>query len=127
MSKDFENWFDVKKGLDALEKAPLFKEREIWWCSVGVNVGYEIYGKGHIFTRPVLVLKKFSRFTFFGAPLTSSDKDREGYYSFSYRGRNGAINFEQMRVYDARRLHGKLGRISPEQFQKIKQALKDLL
>jgi len=40
-----------------------FREREIWWASLGANIGYEQDGKHENFERPVLVLKKFSRHT----------------------------------------------------------------
>lgn len=62
MEKDFDNWTQIKKGLDTEHKIPFFNEREIWWCSLGVNIGYEIYGKGYVFSRPVLILKKIKRF-----------------------------------------------------------------
>ena len=39
---------------------PTIKERDIWWCSIGVNIGDEIDGKNELFHRPVLILKKFS-------------------------------------------------------------------
>jgi mRNA interferase MazF len=51
---------------------PLFKERDIWWVSIGVNVGFEEDGKHEKFLRPVLILKKFNKELFLGIP--NSDK-----------------------------------------------------
>jgi hypothetical protein len=48
--KNFNDWNDLKKNLDSLENHPLFQEREVWWCSVGVNIGSEIFGKSGLFT-----------------------------------------------------------------------------
>jgi hypothetical protein len=54
-------WLKVKTVLvDAPQKNSLFKEREVWWCSIGLNVGDEEFWKGAYFTRPVLVFKKYS-------------------------------------------------------------------
>lgn len=53
---------------------PFFKERDIWWCAVGENVGTEVCGKGKNFSRPVLVLKRLSRRNFFGLPMTTKSK-----------------------------------------------------
>ena len=33
-----------------------FKERDIFWVSIGQNIGYEQNGKSDIFSRPVLIL-----------------------------------------------------------------------
>ncbi len=60
MSKKFDNWNDVKKNLHGEHKAIIFKERDIFWVSIGVNIGYEQDGKGEIFSRPVVVVKKYN-------------------------------------------------------------------
>ena len=44
--KNFDGWNVKKKLADAkLSNAPFFKERDIWWMSIGINVGYEEDGK----------------------------------------------------------------------------------
>ena len=73
--KDFNTWNDVKKKIELRKNLPLFKEREIWWCGIGMNIGFEIFGKGQEFYRPVLVLDKHNRHTFFGLPLGSARKE----------------------------------------------------
>jgi len=35
----------------------LFYEREIWFCSVGMNLGHEEDGKQDQFLRPIIILK----------------------------------------------------------------------
>ena len=54
--KDFNNQNEKKIKIDSKIKYGHPKEREIWWCSVGLNVGTEIYGKGEDFARPVLII-----------------------------------------------------------------------
>jgi mRNA interferase MazF len=58
MQKDFDKWNEQKKELDKKQKDMLFKEREIWWCNLGLNIGDEENGKGEKSTRPILIIKK---------------------------------------------------------------------
>ena len=69
--KHFDKWNRLKTNLHNDAKLPKIDEGDIWWCSVGENVGVEINGKSDFFSRPVLVLKKLSRYGFLGIPLTS--------------------------------------------------------
>ena len=39
------DWVKVKMALPLRYRKSLFNEGEIWWCSVGWNVGVEIRGK----------------------------------------------------------------------------------
>lgn len=57
---ELDRWNEVKKKLQFRSRTPYFKQGEIWWVSVGLNLGSESYGKGVMFRRPVLVLKKLS-------------------------------------------------------------------
>lgn len=56
-----KTWGILKSRLSQKDKHILFKEGQIWWCHLGMNLGEEEYGKGPNFTRPVLILKKFSK------------------------------------------------------------------
>ncbi|MYE38514.1 MAG: type II toxin-antitoxin system PemK/MazF family toxin [Candidatus Spechtbacteria bacterium SB0662_bin_43] len=90
---DFSVWHRQKKTLQS-RRSVIFKEREIWWCSVGINVGYEVDGKGQDFARPVLVLKKVSNENFIGLPITSVKKDLPGYFEYKDHYINGSFIFE---------------------------------
>jgi hypothetical protein len=62
VQKDFDAWNTEKKSIHANEDyLPLYHEREIRWCSLGQNVGFEQDGTGERHARPVLILKGFSR------------------------------------------------------------------
>jgi hypothetical protein len=50
MQKDFPGWHYHKERLHAQHHTPTFQEREIWWCSVGVNIGHEMDGKNQFTT-----------------------------------------------------------------------------
>ena len=55
MEKDFDTWNENKKKIHAKMSAVFYHEREVWWCALGVNVGYEQDGSGPEYYRPVLV------------------------------------------------------------------------
>lgn len=52
--KQFSDWIILKEKLhNNRSKAPLVKERDIWWASIGENVGSEVNGKSKLFSRPM--------------------------------------------------------------------------
>ena len=75
LMKRYDEWNEVKKDLSKNKKRVSFKQRDIFWINMGQNIGYEVYGKGGEFLRPVIVFKKFSQNTFLGIPLTTVAKD----------------------------------------------------
>lgn len=126
MIKDFEKWNGVKQSLDLREKTPLFKEREIWWCSVGVNIGFEVLGKGEEFFRPVLILNKHNRHTFFGLPLGSARKKGSiHHFPLDFNGRQGSVFITQGRTLSAKRLANRMGVLPEYTFEEIMQTFKD--
>ncbi len=60
MKKDFRRWTTKKEVLNDTEGTALFHEREVWWCALGANIGFEQDGGQEDFERPVVVLKKFN-------------------------------------------------------------------
>ena len=81
MEKDFLRWHGKKRWLHKEKVRPFFREREIWFCYLGANVGFEEDGSGDEFLRPVVILKRFNRVTFFGIPLTRTIRMGEYYFS----------------------------------------------
>ncbi len=66
-TKHFDEWNEVKKNMHSAAYLPRVSEGDVYWCGFGENVGVEINGKNELFSRPVLVFKKLSRFGFFGS------------------------------------------------------------
>jgi hypothetical protein len=87
--EDFDIWNEVKKSVNskALPDSFFFYEREIWWCSLGMNVGIEANGKNQTFERPVLIFKVFNREMLWVMPITSTSKRSRFYYRFSFNGK----------------------------------------
>ncbi len=57
MWQQFLEWIHLKHKINNKNSGRSFIEGEVFWCSIGQNVGGEVYGKGITFNRPVLVLK----------------------------------------------------------------------
>ncbi len=107
---------------------PFFKEREVWWCSIGLNVDSEENGKGELGCRPVLILKKINSHAFIGIAISSKSKKGKFYHTFElHRGKPNVAILSQIRLYDSRRLVSKMGILSPEDFEAIRKAAKDML
>ncbi|MCX6780980.1 MAG: hypothetical protein NT003_02595 [Candidatus Magasanikbacteria bacterium] len=62
--KKFDEWNNLKQRLHGRVWRHYIREGEIWFCSLGVNIGWEQDGKNETFERPVLVVRKLSRHYF---------------------------------------------------------------
>jgi len=127
--KKYNEWNEVKKNISIRDTNLIFKVRDVFWLQVGQNIGFETDGKGDRFIRPVLVLRKFSKDTFLGIPLTTSKKNDIFHYEFSLSS-NGKVNYanlSQIKLFDAKRIHDKLGRVSVKDFENMKIKLQKLI
>ncbi len=125
--KRFLEWIRLKEKLhQGVSKPPLFKEGEIWWCSIGENVGREINGKSVLFSRPVLIFKKLSRETFLGLPTTSQSRNGTWYVEITYGGRLVTVILSQARILDAKRMSTKIGKIDSANIKKVKIGFRNL-
>jgi len=126
MQKDFDKWNDLKKNINLSKKDKNFfyKEREVWWCSLGLNIGFEQDGKGDNFSRPVLIIKGFSKEVFLCIPLTTKNKEGK-YYSNISLGDDVArkVILSQIRLVDSKRLQNKITTINKVEFKEIKQKI----
>ena len=62
VQKNYKAWNILKTNINSVPNAPLaYKERDVWWVSLGHNIGDEEDGKGNSFSRPVLIVKGFSK------------------------------------------------------------------
>ncbi|KKT40901.1 hypothetical protein A2W54_00865 [Candidatus Giovannonibacteria bacterium RIFCSPHIGHO2_02_43_13] len=133
MKKDFQRWHGKKSSINEIKKRPFFHEREIWFCYLGANIGFEQDGSGEEFLRPILIIRKFNNEIFWGVPLTKSakktSKKSERYYfdfSFIINVKSVAI-LSQIRLIDARRLSRNIGVMHNDEFVKLIAKLKALL
>lgn len=125
--KDFDRWNGKKKMLDAGVNGPHCHEREIWWCSIGVNVGSEQHSQTSDFSRPVVVVRRFTEDIFWGVPLTTKTMK----FPFRVRLELGGIANDalilQMRVYDRKRLVRQIGVVPQNAFATLTAAIIDAI
>ena len=128
ITKDFQKWHIQKDNIHGFKVRPFFHEREIWSCSVGVNIGFESDGKGEKFLRPVLVVKKFNNESLWGVSLSKTQNNGKYYYPFVFvEGLTSEANLSQLRLIDSKRLNYKLGTMDERLFQELKEKLRQLL
>lgn len=125
--KRYDKWNEVKKSINNKRDIITFKERDVFWASIGENIGYEQNGKGDDFSRPIIVIKKLSRNMFFGIPLSTKIKDGSYFHEFTFLQKQSNALIVQGRLFDIKRLENRMGMITKEDFEKIKDKLKKLL
>ena len=132
MKKDFKKWHTKKSEINEIKKSPFFHEREVWFCYLGTNVGFEQDG-GKEFLRPVVILKKFNNEIFWAIPLTKSEKKKSKsvdkyYYVFSFVPQVTSMAIlSQIRLIDAKRLSRHIGTMTENHFDELNKKLKALL
>jgi mRNA interferase MazF len=128
VEKDFDEWNKRKKEIHERRDAPFFHERELWWCSLGVNVGFEQDGAGAEYRRPVLILKGLSKQTFLAVPLTASAHRHPLRPSIGLvQGKEAHALLSQIRVIDSKRLVRKIGYLDKAIFERTRKSAKDIL
>ncbi|MBU0766872.1 type II toxin-antitoxin system PemK/MazF family toxin [Patescibacteria group bacterium] len=125
--KQFLKWIGLKEKLhDKQHKTPLVSEGEIWWASVGENIGSEINGKSDLFSRPVIIYKKLAHDFYFVIPTTSQQKAGSWFVNFKQHGKDTTACLHQARSIDYRRLSNKLGELDNSDFERVKTGFVNL-
>lgn len=123
--KDFDSWNKFKKKLELKRHGAYFKEREVWFAGIGLNVGYEEDGKNHNFERPVLVIKKFNQHLCIAVPFSTILKpDNRHYLSIHHKGKKLSVILSQTRPISSKRLLRRMFILDEPQFDKVKKAVK---
>ena len=125
--KDYKKWHKVKSDIENKNQRINFQIRDVLFCSIGENVGFEQDGRGEEFLRPVVVLKKFNKQVFLGVPLTHTDKKGKYYFNFELGGETSVAILSQVRLFDAKRIKYKLGMIAENYFSVLKEKIRQLL
>ena len=125
--KDFDNWHKIKKSVND-GKSRIYKERDIWWCNLGVNVGFEQDGRGKLYRRPVVVIRGFSPQVCLVAPLTTSPKKNKYHFKLGKvtGDKSSSAIISQLRLVDTKRFVKRAGILEKEKFAKLKNAVRNL-
>lgn len=129
-TKNHDDWNTYKKMLDG-KPAPhsvYFYKREVWFCSIGHNIGFEEDGKGAEYSRPVVIIKRCGPNLFIGVPLTSKIKTDKYYFGIgNVNGKAAMAMISQIKLYSSKRLINKVDTIPESVFLALKKATKDFI
>ena len=126
--KHFDHWSEHKKRINEILGHIGFKERDIWWCSIGCNIGSELDGKNDEFERPVIIFRKLSDDTAWIIPIISRKiADGSRYeYDLTLYGERRIADVSQLRIISTKRLLRYMDVILYEDFQGIRKIYADL-
>jgi mRNA interferase MazF len=127
MIKRFFEWIHTKEGLhNSVAIPPLVSRADIWWASIGENVGSEVNGKSTLFSRPVIIFKKLSHGFYFVIPTTTKIHDGTWYVKFHHQDKDMVACLHQSRPMDHRRLSSKIGTLDDADFLRVKSGFRSL-
>ena len=130
--KKFDEWNEVKKETQKINRKLGLKQRDIFWAKIGENIGDEEYGKGKNFTRPIIIIRQLTNGLFIGIPLTTTIRENNYFHTFEYDNKtNGIIKNSamilQVKVFSIKRLMNKTGTINKDDFAIIIKKLQNLI
>jgi mRNA-degrading endonuclease toxin of MazEF toxin-antitoxin module len=127
IQQQLQKWSVLKSKIESkVKNPPSVKEGQIWWTIIGQNIGSEIYGKGQTFSRPVIIYKKLSKYTFLVIPTSTKIKTGSWYCRFYHSKKEMVAVLSQIKVIDFKRLENQIGDIDNKDFQNIKKAFLSL-
>ena len=107
MNKNFDEWNSIKKKTEVrndIDKI-YFKEREVWWMRLGLNIGFEEDGTGEEYARPAVIIKKYNPRSFLVIPLSTTNKRGKYYFPVGeIDGKKAIAILSQIRLIDSKRL-----------------------
>ncbi len=126
--KEFDEWNKRKKKINQEFKEVYGYQGEIWWCSLGVNIGAETDGKNKNFERPVIIMRVYNQQGMLILPLTSKKKDDAFHFKVSLDPTFSAwVKLTQARVISGQRLIRKMRTLSRKDFINLQEAFKKYL
>ena len=121
---DYDDWNILKKKISSSSRT-YFDKGEVWFASIGKNVGDEEDGKNEKWERPVLIIRKFNNNIFLGISLTSQEKS--GKYYIKLKSFISTAILSQVRLFDSKRLIRKIGKIESGELLDIKNKIKGII
>lgn len=126
--KIFFDWTKLKISIHSSEIKKFPKKREIWWASLGQNIGVEINGKNKNFERPILVIKKYNNDSILVLPISSKVKESKFYFKFVNNDKEeNIVNLSQLRTISSKRLVRKVWKLEGNVYAQIKEKLKEFI
>lgn len=125
--KDFDTWNEKKKTLENSAQEIVYKAGQIWWCSLGLNIGSEQDGKHENFERPVLIIRSLGKKICLCVPLTTSDERHFFKIPVPSFSPETKASISQVRTISTKRLLRRIDTLERKEFAMVKQALHSLI
>ncbi len=128
MKKDFDKWNILKKEIDNNKNIPYFREGQICFISMWINIWFEQNWKNDNFSRPVLIIKKFNKDIFLWVSLTT--KKRISNYIFyigEFKNKKNYAILSQLRLYSSKRLLSHIWWVTKNINDELKEKITKLL
>ncbi len=125
--KEFDKWSTLKKEIERTSVKKFAHAREVWWCSLGINIGAEIDGKNENFERPVIVMKVYNKETLLVLPITSKEKKDKFHHRVETTQKITWVKLTQTRLISTKRLLRKIDVIGEKEFFALKTDWKNSL
>jgi len=124
----FDKWNKIKKEIHKKDEIPFFRNWQIWYISMWVNIWFEQDWKNDTFSRPVLILKKFNKDIFLWIPTTTVEKEWRFYFDiWKIRWEKNFLILSQVRLYSSKRLENIIWWIDKDILKEIKQKISKLI
>lgn len=117
--KEFSKWHILKSTIESRNRVVFCKSREIWWASLGQNIGSEQDGKNDLFERPVLIMKVYNNEILLAVPISTKKYLHYSNFRISINGKDSCLLLQQARVISSKRLIRKVIRIEKAIFKII--------
>jgi mRNA-degrading endonuclease toxin of MazEF toxin-antitoxin module len=115
----YDEWNIRKKVLAVKDNNLYAHEREIFWCSLGCNIGVETNGSGDYFERPVIIMKVYNNQSALILPITSKNKADRFHFKISVKNKDAWVKVTQARTVSTLRLRKKIEYLHKETFSKL--------
>lgn len=126
--KEFDLWNESKKNINQFKERRYYRPKEVWWCALGINIGFEEDGTGDSYERPVLILRGFSKYVCLVVPLTTSTKKNPYHVNLGIiDGKDSFAIISQLRLVDTKRLLNRVDIVGEEVFKVVKEAVRGSL
>lgn len=128
VEKDFDKWNSLKKNIQSSDPEIICNEREVWWCSLGLNIGHEQDGKNEMFERPMLIIRKFSKSDCLCVPFTTSSKKNPFHVAVPSFNTNVSAIVSQVKLISTKRFLRKIDNpVGRKDFRRVKEALHKII
>ncbi len=117
--RNFNKWNVKKRLINERDNEPYFKEREVWWCAFGINVGVEIDGKHDNFERPALILKIINDHMGLVVPLTTQQSVFSIDIQIRVKNKLPIAKVSQIRTISSKRLLRKICTIQETDYEQV--------